>query len=402
MKRVALLISAVIIAAFFIFSHSAAPAFAGSADCSASPDSVVVGGVINITCSGFTPNSIVNSYVVDDTGFAEVGNENYSACLVGLNATRGSAKVNEAGVAHYTWYTQNGVNTCPFTNYNGYANHLGAYVVVVQELDGKGNIVAIAKVDARITGNGNTYSGGILSTDGPAISGGHVTVYGAGFAPNEYVNLWFSRPGNCSGQGNPYWTGVSAINPGLWSIAGIVGPGSVKADNSGAITAVYELWADGGRTLPCLGTYQVTAHALGSGVGAETSFVINGNSVTENAKVWTLEDRVPSNQSVDNPLRDGIGVHIYGSGFPAGARVTCWFTRPDGTVYRGFGATEADPESFTVGADGTFTGFRTTFTGELAYQGDQPGTWAVTCRTTDGNYAGIAHFVVYPLPFIDP
>lgn len=402
MSRVAIL-TAIILGLIVLGTRVIAPTpvFAGGATCSASPDSVVIGGVINLTCSGFTPNSIVNSYVVDDTGFAENGNENYSACLVGVNATRGSAKVNEAGVAHYIWYTQNGVNTCPFTNYAGYANHLGAYTVVVQELDGKGNIVAIAKVEVRITSNASTVSGAILATDGPGISGGTLTVYGAGFAPNEIVNLWFTRPGNCSGQGEPFWTGVSAFDPSVWDIGGIFGAGSIKADSSGAFVSVYSLVDHHGTAFPCLGTWSVTAHALGSGVGAETTFLITGNSVTENAKVWTLEDRVPSNQSVDNPRREGITVHVYGSGFPAGGHVNCWYTRPDGTVYIAFPAVGENP-SFTVGADGTFAAFVSSFTGDIRLQGDQPGTWAITCHTSDGKYTGIAHFVVYPLPFIDP
>lgn len=379
--------------------------FAGGANCSADPSTIVIGGVVHITCSGFDPNTIVNSYVVEATGFSEVGLSNYAACLAGQNAhSTDSSKTNELGNATFTWYTQDGKDSCPFGSYNGYANQLGTYTVVIQELDGKGGIKYAGTTNVTITGNGNTVTGALLGTNGPAISGGTLTVYGAGFAPNEAVNIWFTRPQSCSGLGDWYYTGVSAFDPSLWTGGGVSGAGSVKADSSGAFSAVY-LLSDGHNAYPCIGTWHVTAHALGSGRGGETTFEISGNAVSENAKVWTAEARVPSNGNITANCtgKCGIAVHVYGSGFPAGSRVNCWFTRPDGTVYHGYGVESYGTSSApTVGADGTFSGLTLTYSANVTYQGEQPGTWAVTCGTPDGKYVGIAHFVVYPLPFIDP
>ena len=56
--------------------------------CGADPSTAVLGTKITITCTGFDPNTIVNSYTVDSTGFAEFGHDDYSACV--MNGQGGS------------------------------------------------------------------------------------------------------------------------------------------------------------------------------------------------------------------------------------------------------------------------------------------------------------------------
>lgn len=382
-----------------------APALAGSIDCSADPSSATLGSLVRITCAGFDPNTLVNVYVAEPTGFSEVGYSNYSACILGTRAPndyRATSKTDEHGVGVFLWYTQNGKNTCPNTDYNGYANQIGTYTVVVQEL-APGGIKYAGKTNVTLNGFSESYNGASVWTDATAVSGGWLNVYGSGFAPNEYVNVWFTRPADCSGLGDWYYTGVSAFSPSEWSGGGVSGADSVKADSAGNFAATYLLKdKPTGNAYPCLGQWSVTARAPGSGVGGETVFTITGNRIDETASVWTDEASVPSiGQPYDCGNKGcGIAVHINGSGFPGGSPVSCWFTRPDGVVSIGY-AVEGAP-GIKVAGDGTFKSVRLTYTSEVTYQGEQPGEWAVTCGTLDGKYVGIAHFTVYALPFLDP
>jgi hypothetical protein len=127
----------------------------------------------------------------------------------------------------------------------------------------------------------------------------------------------------------------------------------------------------------------LTARALGSGRAAESSFTIDGKSVT--ASKGTLITVTPSRVvAFDSHLT------ILGVGYPAGTTVNCWFTRPDGRVL-GFISVDAKTDasgSFAVGAKlDDFPPFTST----------EPGTWYATCATADHSTLATTWFTVYGL-----
>lgn len=378
--------------------------------CSADPNVAQVGSVIHISCMGFDRDALVNAYVVEPTGFSEVGRSSYAVCMVGTRTNKSydaTAKADENGTAGYIWYTQDG-SVSDFCGYYGYANQLGTYTVVVQQLDGAGSIKYIGKVNVTLTGNGETHTGAWVGVDEVVSSGDDFSVHGSGFAPNEYVNVWFTRPADCSGLGWWYYTGVSAFDPSQWGGAGVYGPGSVKTDEQGNFAAWYSA-TDHEGSYPCLGKWSVTANALGSGVGSEAQFTMRGKTIAGNAWVWTDESMVPSIGQKYSCWGGGdtcgVAVHVYGSDFPANSIVNCWFTRPDGTVNYGLvpGSNTSDSmAAFKVDGSGQFSGLVTSWTSGIGYQGEQPGMWHISCGTPDKKYSGAASFTVYALPFMDP
>lgn len=379
--------------------------------CSADPTAAQVGSIIKIWCTGFDRDTLVNAYAVEPTGFSIIGKSNYTLCLVGTRSGglfEPSAKTDESGTAAFIWYTQDGSGKHSYPcNYDGYANQIGTYTIVVQQLDGRGGIKSIGQVQITLTGNTETHSGAWISLADTIYSGDTFALSGSGFAPNENVNVWFTRPAACAGLGWWYYTGVSAFDPERWEGAGILGPGTIKADENGNFVTDYSA-TDHNGSYPCLGQWSVTARALVSGLGAEALFTLNGKSIANNARVWTEEASVPAEgqrYSCGNlDYLCGVAVHVRGSGFPADAAVNCWFTRPDGTVYDGYDANPTGPDrrSLKVDSDGTFSGLMLTYTSYVAYQSEQPGTWKISCGTPDGKYSGAASFTVYALPFTDP
>lgn len=380
--------------------------------CSADPNVAQVGSVIHISCTGFDRDALVNAYVVEPNGFTEVGRSNYAVCLRGTRVGASfdpTAKADEKGTAAFIWYTQDGrgYNSYP-CNYDGYANQLGTYTIVLQQLDGKGGIKYAGQVNVTLTGNGETHTGAQVAVDGDVYSGSPFALHGSGFAPHEYVNVWFTRPADCAGLGWWYYTGVSAFDPSQWAGAGVMGPGSVKADADGNFAVDY-VATDRDGSYPCLGKWSVTARALGSGAGGEAQFMLRGKTIAGNASVWTAESMVPAiGQKYACWGGDetcGVAVHVYGSGFPAHSTVNCWFTRPDGTVYFGLvpDVNAADSQAtFKVDSSGNFAGVVSSWTSDIGYQGEQPGTWHISCGTPDKKYSGAASFTVYALPLMDP
>ena len=233
-----IIIGALILAAFLI---APAPVAAGGANCGADPAAAVLGTRIVIRCTGFDANTFVNAYVVEATGFSEVGESNFTACMLGTRTQHndnGTSKTDEQGTATFYWYTQDGSGNpsfCDSGRYAGYANQLGTYTVVVQELDGRKGVKFAGKTQVRLLGKAVSYSGATLTTDALVHVGSNLTVHGSGFAPNEAVNIWFTRPLDCSGLGSWYWTGPSAFDPENWSGAGVVGSATVKADGAGIL-----------------------------------------------------------------------------------------------------------------------------------------------------------------------
>jgi hypothetical protein len=232
-----------------------------------------------------------------------------------------------------------------------------------------------------------------------------LTFAGSGFAPNERVSLWASIPSNCSGMGWNYWSAFGAVDLSEWGPdAGITGESNIRADSHGAFATTVLMSDTYYETFPCLGTWALSARSLKTGVGAIAYFEVVGESVASSAMVWTDESSVPAiGQMYDCYGRGcGIGVHVNGSGFPAGSQVTCWFTRPDGTLYIGWNlvGTNSDAGSFKVDKAGIFKGVALTYTSENGYQAEQPGVWSLTCGTPDKRYVGLATFNVFS--FIDP
>ncbi|MGB8643636.1 MAG: hypothetical protein WCF84_00220 [Anaerolineae bacterium] len=382
-------------------------AAAGPVVCSANPSVAELGTRVSVVCSGFDRDVIVNTYVVDPTGFVEIGADNYTACFINSQGQSGkSGKANETGTASFSWYTQNGVNTCPTRDYAGYANQIGSYTVVVQQLDGRGGIAAKGTVQVLLTATPEALSGALIAPVEPSVKvPGSLTFIGSGFVPGEAVNLWLTRPAACSGMGVGYWSAMSAFSPSeSWGdVGGANGPATVKADPAGNISATMDFVENQENEMPCLGTWALTARALKSGRGDMTTFEVVGTGPLNNATVWTEESSVPSIGQTyaytTSPLY-GVGVHVHGSGFPAGAHVNCWFTRPDGTAYSGYSEPGFNTTSTVVDASGAFSVVTLTYTSEIGWQAEQPGTWFVTCATPDGKYSGTAHFDVVAL--MDP
>lgn len=408
-KRFLLALFVMMLLSVFVFTGTTQAA--GGVDCSADPNVAVVGSAIHLVCTGFDRDAIVNAYVVEPTGFSEVGRSNYAVCLVGTRTQtfyNSTAKADESGTAAYVWYTQDGSGKGNPCEYYGYANQLGTYTVVVQQLDGHGGIKSAGKVDVTLTGNGETVSGAQVHVDEVVYSGDDFMVHGSGFSPNEYVNVWFTTPASCSGMAWWYYTGVSAFDASRWEGAGVYGPGSIKTDENGNFTADYSAQDHDG-AYPCLGSWSVTARALGSGLGGEAQFTMQGKSIAGNAWLWTDETNVPAigqKYACWGGGDDcGIAVTVHGSGFPSNSAVNCWFTRPDGVVLYGLvpGANSDDSHAaFKTDGSGGFSGLVTSWTSDIGYQGEQPGTWHVSCGTPDQKYSGAASFNVYSLPFMDP
>ncbi|MGE5138472.1 MAG: hypothetical protein ACM3JD_03330, partial [Rudaea sp.] len=338
--------------AFGIFPAPAARAVGsdvGVAVCTASPSEAPLGTKVTITCSGFTPNVIVNTYSADQTGFAEVGRTNYTFCLVNGQGENGnSGKVNEKGDVTFYWYTQNGVNSCPVGDYSGVANQPGNYTIVVQELK-PGGIKTVGMARVMLFSEGGALTGATLTPAQPSVKPGKtLTFIGSGFAPNEWVSLWATIPPNCSGMGWTYWSAFGAVDLSAWGPdAGITGEANIRTDSNGSFTTTVLMTDMFAETFPCLGTWALSARSLKTGIGAIAYFEVAGEGVSPNAMVWTDETSVPAiGQMYDCGSRGcGIGVHVNGNGFPAGSQVSCWFTRPDGTLYIGWNLVGADSET---------------------------------------------------------
>jgi hypothetical protein len=365
-------------------------AAATTAVCTTNPSSAVVGTRINTTCTGIDPNVIVNTYLVEPTGFTEWGNENYAACFMNAQGGSGhSGRTTGSGSVGFVWFTQNGVNTYPKTDYSGYSNQIGTCTVVVQELDGVGGIKTKGTTKVTLMGNSVSITGAFVAPTAPFVNVlDSLTFIGSGFAPNEAVNLWLTRPADCSGIGFDYWTGPGAFAPSpvnhVWGdLSGVSGPSTVKTDGAGGFAATIQFGNPDRGEMPCTGLWALTSRALGSGLGAIIQFEVRGNAVLSNALVWTADSSVTSIGQMYGCGTHGCGiaVHVYGSGFPPGSHVNCWFTRPDGTTYNGRSASGNGNTSALVDGSGKFSALTLTFSWENSFRGEQPGRWAVTCAT---------------------
>ena len=345
----------------------AAPAQAsvGSYVCVVNPGSGPVGTVFQFACSGFTPNRISNIYAVEPDGRASGLN------IYGFFPT--DVKASSSGVVAFSFVTDfPGVFSVP----------PGQYIFVVQELvpDGGGKINIRAQVPVTVESNPKPLLGGVLTNS--FVSGDNVThdlIYdfaGTGWVPGEAVNIWVTSPAatQCSGLGIDQLTlgALGASSSSLWS-----GPGTVKADASGSINFTMAFHPSA-----CRGEYVVSARALASGIGAETSLLLNGwTTRAANALVFVYPTSVPAFNSFHT---------VSGTGFPANTGINCWYTRPDGRVlsFININTTTDASGSFKVGSVlDDFAPFTST----------EPGWWWVTCATPDRSALGQAQFLVYAL-----
>jgi hypothetical protein len=121
---------------------------------------------------------------------------------------------------------------------------------------------------------------------------------------------------------------------------------------------------------------------------------VNGNPVTANADL----DVIPDSVNALDPR-----VTITGAGFPAGANVNCWFTRPDGRVQATNNQNTDSVYTAKVGSDGTFAlsvvaGNSTYYNNVLGLvSSEEPGVWAATCATPDQSALATYEFTIYGL-----
>ncbi len=360
-----------ILAIFAALVLVAAPAQAstGSFVCVASPGSGPVGTVFGISCSGFTPGRISNIYAVEPDGRAS-----------GLNIYDffpTSVKASSTGVVAFSFMTEEpGFFSVP----------PGKYIFVVQELvpDGGGAVNIRAQVPVTVESRADPLLGAVMASSFAGVTKDPISngpeqwfnIAGTGFVPGEAVNIWVTQPpaATCSGLGIDQLTlGVLAGNgSSVWEA-----PGTVKADSSGTIA--FQI---GFRPSACMGTYIISAHALGSGIGGEIGVQLHDTPIPEtNAVVVVSPSSVPAFNSVHT---------VSGTGFPANTGVSCWYTRPDGRVlfFIGFSAHADASGSFSVkNILDDFPPFTST----------EPGMWSVTCANSSHSSIGTTKFLVFGL-----
>lgn len=377
-------------------SALAVPSQAGGGEvaCGADPTSGPPGTVFVISCNGFAANSYVNAYLVEPDGRAMDGNEANPFGTSDVNGNRTNTfKVNGKGAVTFYFTT---------SSFNGSATAMIGKWAVVVNVPGS----LRREVDVNVTSSPFNASGGALSY---ATQDGRSFVFaGAGFATNEVVNVWLTLPSNCSGTSGSAVTdspdsdrtAIGAVNPFNFNTSlGWDYPGydtnnpdfssnnqAVQTDSKGAFWMAMHF-----RDYACTGWYAFTARALGSGTGAIIEFEVKGNAVT--ATGASLVAQTGLGTSALNPV-----VTLSGAGFPAGSRVNCWLTRPDGRALT-FGA-----RSILVGADGSFsvTGYAedvdaTESGSDLFSESAEPGWWLATCATPNRSVLATASFALYAL-----
>ncbi len=354
----------ILFALLFLPLLLAGPVHAATATCSANPVSGPPGTAFSITCSGFTGNAVVNSYVVEPDGRAVSGSQ-----IVGFtsNIGNGSVLTDSAGRAAFVWQSAGGGAA-------GFADQIGTWTWVVHELAPGGIIAAEGHVAVQVTGNPVSYAGAALTVE-PA-AGTTFNFTGSGFVPLEVANIWVTTPANCSGRIDV--EGASALEPSVQGLLdGLLGPSSVKADSAGniAFSLVFTPRA-------CRGIYAVTARALGSGIGGTVNFQVTGNAITTNASLAAMPDTV----TAIAPF-----LTLLGSGFNPGGKVNCWTTRPDGRAFDVGGASVESGGTFSLSIHAS--GFDSFW----PFSSEEPGIWYATCAAPGGGTIAVTSFMVTSL-----
>ncbi|MGB8647517.1 MAG: hypothetical protein WCF84_19950 [Anaerolineae bacterium] len=334
---------------------------AGGAICLATPVSGPPGTAFTFTCTGFSPNTIVNAYVTEPDGRA-VGGSQVSGFVSNLG--NGGILTDKTGTATFTWQTAGGGAA-------GFAVQFGAWTWVVHQLGQGGAVVVEGQLSVNITAMPTALSGAVLTVSPSA--GTTFNFLGAGFDANEMVNTWVTLPPDCSGRTNV--EGASAAEPliqGLYD--GFYGPNTVKADKDGSIAFSLVFYPQA-----CRGFYSVTAHALASERGGIASFEVTGSA----PKVDALLTATPGSVNATAPF-----LTLLGSGFQAGTSVNCWTTRPDSREF-GVGTAAVDGSgnfALSIHASG--------FDSVWPFSSEDPGIWYATCRSPAGGLTGVTSFIV--------
>lgn len=357
-----------VLAAILALMAVALPAQAGNASsCSATPGKGPVGTTFSVTCAGYTPGATTNIYAVEPDGRAS-----------GLNIYGffpSDAQVDNKGVVSFSFVTEFPFFSVPPGDYT--------FVVLEYYPDSGGKVKVENHLLITVQSSPRPLLGASLIAGPPYPTGDQLQptfdFVGRGFAAGEFVNVWVTQPpaANCSGLGIDQLTlgALGAGSSSLWS-----GRDTVQADASGVIQFTLTF-----RTSACRGVHDVSARALGSGRGAQTSVLVFGNNVRPaNATVSVSPGKVPA-------FGTGLsGLTVSGAGFPANTGVSCWFTRPDGRVL-GFISVDA-----TTDSKGAFSA-----SAELddfpPYSSTEPGWWSVTCATPTRSALGQTSFLVYAL-----
>lgn len=295
-----------------IFLASAARVSAGSAaQCGVSPQHGPPGTNFAFSCSGFSPNTIVNVWTVDPSGVAETG-----PTVPGAPA---SIKTDESGSAAFVWTSPGGSN---HPSYLGgpvdLATEFGNWTWYVNELcSGKPCIVGSAGVHIDSVAADITGAELHVSPDLGYAGKTEFTVTGSGFTPLQIVTLWTSSPALCDTSTFLFATSAAFLR-------------DVKADESGNIATTLD-FSPG----DCLGEYSLTAREVVSQRGAITTLKLTGEPITP-----TYGDSDTLTVS-PNTIDAAAGIFqtvatVSGSGFQAFEVVSCWVTRPDNAVAQGF------------------------------------------------------------------
>ncbi len=360
------------------FSTSPARA-ADGALCHAEPTSGPPGTKFQIHCTGFSPNTIVNTYVVEPDGRAVSG-----AQIVGYvsNVGNGNILTDRDGNVSFTWQSQDGSQE--LVGGGSFAHQLGDWTWVVHQLGAASSVLVRGQARVTIESANWEQVGATLAAfaDNPVASGALTVQFnGSGFWRDEYVNVWVTLPSDCSGRANV--ESASADDPLYQGVFdGFLGPNTVKANERGEVEFSILFTA-----AACRGEYAATVYAPGSGYGAITTFRVQGNSVNLSSARLSV---VPTSVDALNPL-----LTLLGSQWQANQAIDCWSTRPDGRSFT-VGSTTAD-------ANGNFA-LDIRISGSDSAPPDaseEPGLWTLTCRARDESEAAETTVMIHALT-VDP
>ncbi len=339
--------------------------------CWSDPTSGPPGTKFAIYCTGFSPNTHVNAYVVEPDGRAVSAGQ-----VVGFisNAQGGDILTDKDGNASFWWQSQDGSEEQPAGG--TFAHQLGDWTWVVHELGLTQTIVTQGEVSVHIESVDRPQSGAVLSSE--TTDNQTFNFYGAGFVRDEFVNIWVSLPADCSGRSNV--EAASADDPfyqGLFD--GFFGPSTVKANEFGEINFPIAF-----SERACRGYYKVTAYSPKSGLGAINEILVGGNAILESLGIYI--NVTPSSVDALNPI-----VTILGSGWDAFEEINCWSTRPDGRSFA-LGTVKADA-SGSFAWDTHISGFDSF----APYASEEPGVWSVTCHAPADGHTALTTVIVHAL-----
>ncbi len=372
MRKLALIFTALVLALIALGSPTAT--HAAGASCWADSYQLAQGESTGVYCSGFSPLTYVNVYVVEPGGTA---------------AYYTNVKSNADGNVVFPW--QNGVK-------NAYSLLLGKYTIVVQQLGLAKQVMYSDQIEIENVGDGDHVAGAYLSASQAVydLTADTVVLKGWGFMPGEIVTLWIQKPALCSSHTEHYVDGKNGAtfeNIDSIDVEGVYQVDNIKADSGGAFTTARFFGLD-----TCLGTWRYAARGNTSGWGAYTDIALTGPSVSTNA--WLI----PSKTQV-GAFNDTI--QFEASGFGANEILNCWTTSPDGRAIS-YGIS-GSLDQIKMGADGS--GVISLTTGSHIISPDDPfylgvgvtplmsegalGVWKMTCRGIASDTMAIAEYTVY-------